>query len=337
MQFDLNGFAGNFSGKLSKFVVFAHYTLPPKACHISTETKLYTLVVPPDSPCGCGSGKTFGDCHLRDGGIQMAPKTVLPKRPLTGTAVKKCLFAQFKDCWGGISGEHIVSANILRAIDERQVTIESPLFTRTGGINSDIFKTNRLCRRHNSAFSPLDEEGGRLFRALQSIETSLSEKTTLGPPLFLFSGTDIERWLLKTMYMAHFAKLTGFDPSAYRIPSSYLEYFWHSLPAPLGLYVLARTSGEEKLKLNLTKNVSTHVFADGGTIVGISVTLSGVEFLLLLQPHVIDLANYEYRPQYLNFFDENFVIGLALVWDSPGERILWLSRGEKDAPLPNNE
>lgn len=226
---------------------------------------------------------------------------------------------------------------MLKAIDERQVTIESPLFTRTGKVNSDMFKTNRLCRRHNSAFSPLDEEGGRLFRALQSIDNSLAQKATTGPRLFLFCGADIERWLLKTMYMAHFAKLTGLDPALHKIPSDYLAYFGHPLRRPLGLYVLARDSNEENLMLNLTKNVSTRVFAHDGSIAGISVTLSGVEFLLLLRPDVVDLSRYEYRPQYLNFFDEKFVIGIALVWDPPGDRMMWISRGEKHAPIPTDE
>jgi hypothetical protein len=55
--------------------------------------------------------------------------------------------------------------------------------------------TNCLCKAHNSALSPIDTQGARFFEAIQKCGT-----TDTGPTYkFLFSGHDIERWMLRTL------------------------------------------------------------------------------------------------------------------------------------------
>jgi hypothetical protein len=53
----------------------------------------------------------------------------------------------------------------------------------------------RRCRRHNSLLSPIDTAGARLFEAIQKCGT-----TDTGPGLlFLLSGHDVERWMLRSL------------------------------------------------------------------------------------------------------------------------------------------
>ncbi|MFK4719662.1 hypothetical protein [Bradyrhizobium niftali] len=55
--------------------------------------------------------------------------------------------------------------------------------------------TNALCRRHNSQLLPIDTVGERLFEAIQKCGT-----TDTGPGLlFLLSGHDVERWMLRSL------------------------------------------------------------------------------------------------------------------------------------------
>jgi hypothetical protein len=297
---------------------------------------LYELVVPPESPCGCGSGKRFGDCHLQDGKVVVAPRNVWPKPPKTGESIRKCLFSAFNDCGGGISGDHILSASVLRAISEQKITLQSPLFSRSTSINSDSLKTKRLCRRHNSAFGPLDEEARRLFRAFNSIDASLASGSNVGPRLFLFSGFDVERWLLKTLYMAWYAKLTGLDPKTTKLSEGALRHFFEPLKPPLGLYVPIRDESEDKLKLNLSRDAAVQVFSKGNQVAGIAVTLSGVELLLVLDHDAIYLERYVFRPEYINFFEDSHVISLAFLWEEHAGKMVWISRGKKDTQIPIN-
>src|SRR5215213_101926 len=95
------------------------------------KASMFTLVVPPESPCGCGSGQAFGDCCLRDGEIKLSPKTINPPPPVTGQSIRKCLFASTNNCGGGISGDHIISAAILRRITTDKITISGTGFSRS--------------------------------------------------------------------------------------------------------------------------------------------------------------------------------------------------------------
>lgn len=107
------------------------------------EDKTFWLIVPPESPCGCGSGKSFGDCHLEDGNVKLSSKNINPPMPLTGQNIKKCYFAFTNNCGGGISKEHIISRTVLSKINDKQIDFTRDGITRTYSLDSSSFNNQK--------------------------------------------------------------------------------------------------------------------------------------------------------------------------------------------------
>jgi hypothetical protein len=100
-------------------------------------------------------------------------------------------------CSTKISGEHPFSEAALRVLAEKEVEVEGTLWLK-GQKKVLSFKSltaNCLCQAHNSALSPIDAAGARFFAALQKSSTSEDGLNQH----YLFSGYDVERWLLKIM------------------------------------------------------------------------------------------------------------------------------------------
>src|SRR5205085_12550116 len=124
----------------------------------------------------------------REGKIVLSPKDILPPDPITGQSVSGCFFADSRNCGERLSGDHIVSAIVLRQITTEKITITGPEFSRSVFTQDNSLKIKWLCKRHNAALSPLDVQAGRLFHAMQSVESSLSRGITPEQRLFLFEG-----------------------------------------------------------------------------------------------------------------------------------------------------
>jgi hypothetical protein len=127
---------------------------------------MFTLVVPPESPCGCGSGRAFGSCCLRDGKIILSPKDIHPPEPITNQSMPGCFLADHHNCGGRLSGDHLISAVVLRQITTEKITVTGPEYSRSVFIQDNSLKIRWLCSRHNTALSPLDTQAGRLFGSL---------------------------------------------------------------------------------------------------------------------------------------------------------------------------
>ena len=59
-------------------------------------------------------------------------------------------------------------------------------------------RSNILCARHNNALSPLDTEAGRFIRTFGEYDANFNTSQPV-PQIAVFSGEDIERWMLKTV------------------------------------------------------------------------------------------------------------------------------------------
>ena len=108
-----------------------------------------------------------------------------------------CYLRDTNACSSKISGEHLLSEGVLKVLAEKQVEITGLPWLKGEKkiLGFAALTSNILCRAHNSALSPIDAIGARFFSAIQSCGT-----TTEGLNLaFLFSGHDIERWLLRTV------------------------------------------------------------------------------------------------------------------------------------------
>jgi nitroreductase len=72
---------------------------------------------------------------------------------------------------------------------------------------------NILCTRHNSAMSPLDTMAGKFFAALRRVYDDLGNPKTLSrkSQWFLFSGEELELWLVKTAFDLYYSGNVGKD------------------------------------------------------------------------------------------------------------------------------
>jgi hypothetical protein len=158
------------------------------------------------APCRCGSGQPAATCCWTPNGWRKAPKPI----SLTGTgehgAHEKCYLRGTNACSTKITGEHPVSEAVLKVLADRELEVSGLPWLKGDKkiLRFSALTANCLCSAHSNALSPIDAIGGQFFSALQQCATS---GTGLSRH-FLFSGHDIERWLMKVI--AGFAASKGF-------------------------------------------------------------------------------------------------------------------------------
>lgn len=239
-----------------------------------------------------------------------------------------------------MSGDHIISATILRKIGIDKVLIKGNGFARAVAIKDNSLKIRWLCQRHNSALSPLDAESGRLFQAVQSVEDTLAGRAELDRRLYLFEGFDLERWLLKTLFAAYYARISNITPETHKLPDYTAKLFEYQLPPPLGLHVPIRMSNGEQQMMTIKEEAALNLITEGALIAGVAVSLASLELKLLLAGHPNSLQSFglqhAYRPQFLNFFEGREVVSIAIAWRQGSNSTVWISRGNPIAQLPED-
>lgn len=284
---------------------------------------MITLVYEAHEPCGCGSNKPFGKCCLRDGSVKLREKSAHPPGPKTGISCPKCLFASENDCCGQMSGDHFISRSVLKVLSPMKIGISGAHGTHVHSLDSSSLKTKRLCRRHNTALSPIDAEAGRFFSAFAAINDAMTGRAP-AQRLFLFHGTDLERWLLKTAVMTYYCGASEINPRTARLPAGYQDLFHYTLPQPYGLYFRCGSSlGQFTTEGAVTVALSTLE----NELAGVTVTLGGLELrLLLARPSATMLTQLTYRPTTIGFVNPSQAYAIAIAYAEPGDRSVWISR-----------
>ena len=157
-----------------------------------------------NASCPCGSGEKAKCCCLTaNNNWFKVPANLTPPPPATGFSNPNCFAASTRDCSRKISLEHFISRGLLNQLNNKSAIIAGLAwqakeeFNRVG-INSLASKV--LCSRHNTALSLLDGPVIRLSQALEDFDDSLGTETSIiNTELRLFSGEDIERWILKAI------------------------------------------------------------------------------------------------------------------------------------------
>ncbi len=222
-----------------------------------------------------------------------------------------------------MSGDHFISRSVLKVLSPTKVGISGAHGTRTPSLDSDSLKTKRLCRRHNTALSPIDVEAGRFFSAFGATNDAMTGRSPT-QRLFLFHGTDLERWLIKTMVMTYYSGASEINPRSARLPTGYLDLFRYTLPRPYGLYIRCGSSlGQFTTEGAVTAALSML----GNEVAGVTVTLGGLEMRLLLAcPSASMLAQLTYRPPQIGFVDPNQAYAISIAYAEPGNRSVWITR-----------
>lgn len=105
-----------------------------------------------------------------------------------------------------VSQEHWISHDLLRSISVDGCLLVSGHPWLRGAekwLPTKALGANVMCTRHNSALSDLDTTASELFRVLYGYQTAQDDPDSLvrlGSPLIgVFSGRNLERWLLKVL------------------------------------------------------------------------------------------------------------------------------------------
>ena len=188
--------------------------------------------VAPSAPCPCGSGGPASRCCLTTAGFRKEPASTTCPLPRTGRSLQSCYASVLADCSSKRSREHYISESLLRLLNQNNALRVSGLawlednekILPPGALASTI-----LCDRHNAVLSPLDAIAVRLFQAFDEDGAGASGKRIL----CLFSGHDLERWLLKIMCGVAYSKGFKLETEAdLSLPKYWLEILFGDADFP---------------------------------------------------------------------------------------------------------
>jgi hypothetical protein len=199
-----------------------------------------------NGPCPCGSGLPAGECHVSRSTRRwrLPAYTPLLNDEPTGYAHPRCYAGFTYDCSGKITGEHWLSEGILRLFGEEKTVRVGGLPWLTKESEECSIKSlaaNILCDRHNSALSRLDKTATRVQTTLERYQLSqLQRPDPHGNEFDLYSGEELERWLLKLIWGATAAaKSIPDNLRATRLRNQLAQYLFRDgrLPKRWGLYI----------------------------------------------------------------------------------------------------
>jgi hypothetical protein len=155
-------------------------------------------------PCPCGSASQYIDCCRQlDGSPYKKIVDYKPAGEPTGYSHHACYMNWTNNCSAKISGEHFISETVLAILNPESLRIGGLAWIPVGetrDLPPQALRANVLCERHNSAWSQLDQMAGRFFRALREIYDDLTRRSLSRKPIWhLFSGEELELWLLKSI------------------------------------------------------------------------------------------------------------------------------------------
>jgi hypothetical protein len=271
-------------------------------------------------PCLCGSRRPAGECCLSDGKWHKAASVVkLGNTGETGSHAK-CYLRELNSCSSKITGEHFISHAALRVLAEEKIDVSGFPWMKEGESRIMTFgslTTNRLCSAHNHALSPLDAVAGRFFQAIKDCGTTVAGQGKR----YLFSGHDIERWLLKTL--AGLAASRNLANKKERLEAGFVEAI--NVPAmlenptlwtrPVGLY-FGGHMGQVIQRRDLFHFAPLSTF-DTNKIAGITTILQGFDFTMFaaVPPIETPLHKALHRPGGLVFNYERVKHVIELSWD----------------------
>lgn len=254
--------------------------------------------VSPFSACPCGNGRVVSQCCLTNRGFIKKATATSPVGPRTSRSLLRCYAAPLKDCSGKLSREHYISENLLyelnRLRDLRVSGFKWQANREYAPLSPNSLASKVLCDRHNTALSSIDAIALHLFRALDEENAAGSGQRLL----FLLSGHDIERWLLKVLCGLSFSGAVALDRETdMTIPKQWIEvlFGFRDFDAGQGLH-LQRDAGAI---FEGPRGLLVAPMARKGKLIGISVAVCGYDLILAMVPipdRVMNGQKLVYRP-----------------------------------------
>lgn len=277
--------------------------------------------IPTNSPCPCRSGKAASHCCLTKAGFRKAPASTAPTDPTTDHCLESCYAAQLRDCSPKRSREHYISKSLLHYLNRNKSLTVGGLHWIEGEqqvLSPNALASKILCSRHNSALSPLDSIAVRLFEAFDETEKSDSGEQLL----HLFSGHDIERWLLKTLCGIAASKNLTLGPEIdCSIPPYWLDILFGRIDFPIGegLYI-CRSRG---YAFEGPHGLRIQTITGKDRLTGMGLWVCGYELILSMSgfpSRTFDGRDFIYRPLELYTTGREFEKSVVMMWEGPADK-----------------
>jgi hypothetical protein len=229
------------------------------------------------------------------------------------------------NCSTTISGEHFISETVLSILNPKTLRISGASWIPSGQIRDlpvKALQANVLCERHNNALSQLDAMAGRFFRALGQIYDDLGQRTLSRRPIWqLFSGEELELWLLKTILGFFHADVLSKDgkkiSQTQTIMNNSVEETYRTgrFAEPCGMYVLK--NADISVQLGALEFTSLSEESDQ-RVVGCRLSMMGLIITLFTDPHMRNrdafTVDHSYRPDYLFYRNNRRRHSIVLTW-----------------------
>jgi hypothetical protein len=212
------------------------------------------VVVTPNSPCPCRSGKVTAECCMAaDGTFRVKFPRPLPPAEITGFSHAKCYMLNTRNCSENISGEHYMSKSVLDLFCAKTVRVGFPWNDVGAGttVSVENLTSGILCERHNHALTPLDAVAIQAFSNLFDAMIYVTRKSLATKRAFYAaSGEGLELWALKLLFCTYHATMVTEDrnvlkdtqPPDFGLFQRALE--GGALAGPCGLYVRMGGGGD---------------------------------------------------------------------------------------------
>ena len=174
-----------------------------------------------------------------------------------------------------------------------------------------------LCARHNAALSPLDAIAVRLFQAFDEGGAAGSGQQLL----YLFSGHDIERWLLKILCgIAYSKNLTLETEADISIPKHWLDvlFGYTEFPDHQGLHVCISRGH----RFEGPHGIAMRAITGRGRLTGIGIWVCGYELILSMSgipSRIFDGRRVVYRPLEFYITGREFEKSIMFSWDGEAD------------------
>ena len=233
----------------------------------------------------------------------------------------RVLWAALSDCSLKLSREHFVSESLLELLNrDNDLRVSGFRWQEAGQekvLSPNALASRVLCDRHNTALSPVDEIAVNLFTAFNEEGATRSGRQLL----HLFSGHDLERWLLKILCgFVYSRNLWSTDGTEVSIPTNWVQILFGNADFSdgQGLYICTQLghqfSGPFGLKLR--------PIGDSNGLNGIGVLVCGYELILSMTgfpSRSFDGRAFAYRPAELYVTGPAFEKSILFSWQGAAD------------------
>lgn len=248
----------------------------------------------------------------------------------TGHRHPRCCANADANCSTKISREHFISASLLRKLElNNKAKIAGLAWQEPERFNLVPVKglaSNILCERHNNALSGLDSLIDAFARSIRSFDRKPANKHET------FSGSEIERWMLKCIVGLSASKNVTSHPKPECIDLLFGRMDW---PEHWGLYFSMGASTPIYHTDSLL--IETRIDANRSLMLAADFFIQGFPFTLLMGEPSDPKAFGIWRPGHLVFQSPAATQTIRLAWqrDGSSELVSLTRTGTYDGHPPN--